>query len=109
MSGLWIPLLIGVLLTLVLFYFGIIFSKSGDLTFSFIFFPYTSALGFIRPDKPSGIGVALGYSTFFLQYPLYSIVLGLGFARGKFYSWLLLLLGLHILLSLACFALYRRR
>jgi hypothetical protein len=109
MSTLWLPLLIGALLSLVLFYFGILYSKSGDLTFSFIFFPYTSALGFVLPDKSGDVGVALGYSLFFLQYPLYSIILGVAYGRGKLASWLLLLLGSHVLLSLVCFVVYRRK
>jgi hypothetical protein len=109
MRSLWLPLLVGVLLTLVLFYFGIIYSKSGKLTFSFIFFPYTSVLGFVLPDESDGLGVALGYSLFFLQYPFYGIILGVGYSWGNLASWLLLLLGSHILLSVICFALYRRR
>ncbi len=109
MSSLWLPLLIGVLLTAVLYYFGIIYGKSGGLTFSFIFFPYTSVLDVVFPGKPSGWGVALGYGCFFLQYPLYGIILGAGYGRGTLAGWLLLLLGSHILLSLVCFALHRRR
>ena len=109
MSGLWIPLLIGVLLTLVLFYFGIIYAKRGDRTFSFIFFPYTSILDFIFPGKASRFGIALGSSLFFLQYPLYAIILGLGHRRSQVASWLLLIAGPHILLSVACFAFDRQR
>lgn len=108
MSSLWLPLLIGVLLTAVLFYIGIIYSKSGDLTFSFLFFPYTSVLDVILPDKSGGLGVVLGYGSFFLQYPLYAVILGAGYSRGKLAGRLLLLLGSHILLSLVCFAVRRR-
>jgi hypothetical protein len=109
MGSLWLLLLIGVLLTVMLFYFGILYSKGGKLTFSFIFFPYTSILGFLFPRESGGLSIALGYSIFFLQYPLYSIILGVGYSRGKFVNWLLLLLGSHILLSVICFPLYRQR
>ncbi|HEX8141440.1 MAG TPA: hypothetical protein VF553_02525 [Pyrinomonadaceae bacterium] len=103
MRNLWLPLLLGVLLTAVLFYFGIIFSKSGDKTFSFIFFPYTSLLDLIPHKGSDGLGLALGYASFFLQYPLYAIILGVALNRGRFYNWLLALLGLHVLLSIVCF------
>jgi hypothetical protein len=102
-GNLWIPVLISVLLTLLLFFFGIIFSKSGDETFSFIFFPYTSLVGYLLPKGHDRLGMGLGYSLFFLQYPIYAIILGVALNRGKFYSWLLVLLGAHILFSTVCF------
>jgi hypothetical protein len=104
MRHLLLPLLLSLLLTAVLFYFGIIFSKSGDKTFSFIFFPYTSLLDLVPHKGSGGFGLALGYTSFFLQYPLYAIILGIALNQGRFYNWLLALLGLHILLSIVCFA-----
>ena len=103
MRNLWLPLLLGVLLTAILFYFGIIFSKSGSMTFSFLFFPYTSLVSVVLPQDYGSLGIALGYSLFFLQYPLYGIILSSALNRGRFFSWLLILLGLHILLSIVCF------
>ena len=108
MKHLWLPLLIGVLLTAVLFYFGIIFSKSGGKTFSFIFFPYISLVDIALPKDYGRLGIALGYSLFFLQYPLYGIILGVALNRDRFYSWLLLLLGLHSLISIVCHVTKRR-
>src|SRR3954468_18512087 len=107
MSSLWIPLLIGVLLTLVLLYFGIIYAKRGDRTFFFIFFPYTSILDFIFPGKAKRLGAVVSSILLFLQYPLYAIILGIGHRRNQLITWLLLIAVPHILLSIICFALYR--
>jgi hypothetical protein len=107
MRDLWLPLLVSVLLTAVLFYFGIIFSKGGDKTFSFIFFPYTSLAGILLPKDYDRRGIALGYSLFFLQYPLYAIILGTALNRSTLFSWLAILLGLHLLFSIVCFVLDR--
>lgn len=108
MKHLWLPFAIGLLLTAVLFYFGIIFSKGGDRTFSLIFFPYTSLLELIPHRDSGGPGRVLGYSIFFLQYPIYGLLLGSAFQRGDFYRWLLIILAAHILLSIICFATLRR-
>jgi hypothetical protein len=108
MRKLWIPILLGLLLTLILFPLGIVFSKSGGELFSIIFFPYTSLLGFVLPNNSGSIGIALGYASFFLQYPLYGAILKIALDRGKFYKWLLLILGLHVLVALACFVIYRQ-
>ena len=100
-------LLLGVLLTGVLFLLGVIFSKSGGETFACIFFPFTSLLGLILPRDSSNLAVALGYSVFFLQYPVYFVILKIALDSGKFYKALLALLGLHAMCSVICFAIYR--
>jgi len=104
---LWLPTLLGLLFTAILFPLGIAFSKSGGELFSIIFFPYTSLLGFILPSNSGSIGVALGYASFFLQYPLYMAILKIALDRGKVYRWMLLILGLHILIAGVCFVIYR--
>ena len=106
MKKLWLPLLLGVLLTAVLFSIGVVFSKSGGETFSILFFPFTSLLGLILPSVSSNLAVALGYTLFLVQYPLYSVILKIALDRDKFYQWLLALLGLHVLCSIICFTIY---
>ena len=108
MRKLWFPILLGLLLTAVLFPLGIVFSKSDGGNFSIIFFPYTSLVGLVLPTNAGRVAVALGYASFFLQYPLYGALLKIALDRGKFYKWLLLLLGIHSLLALVCFVIYRR-
>lgn len=107
MKKLWLPLLLGLLLTAVLFPMGVIYGKSGGETFSIIFFPFTCLLGFILPSDSSNLAVALGYTLFFCQYPLYCVILKIALDRGKFYKPLLALLSLHIVCSLICFTIYR--
>jgi hypothetical protein len=107
MKRLWLPILLGVLFTAILFPLGIVFSKSGGETFSIIFFPYTSLLGLTLLNASGSIGVILGYALFFLQYPLYGAMLKIALDRSKFYRGLLLLLSLHIVVVLVCFAIYR--
>ena len=75
MKRLWPSLLFGVLLTAVLFSMDVIYSKSGGETFSILFFPFTSLLGLILSSDSSNLAVGLGYTLFFLQYPLYSVIL----------------------------------
>jgi hypothetical protein len=107
MRRLWLPLLLGLLFSAVLFSLGLVFGQSGGDLFSIIFFPYTSILGLALPNAPGSIRAALGYASFFLQYPLYSAILRIALDRGKFYKGLLLISGLHILVALACFVIYR--
>jgi len=105
MRKFWLPILLGFFLTAILFPLGIVFGKSGEL-FSLIFFPFTAILAFAFPTNSGSVGVALGYASFFLQYPIYSVTLKAALDRGKFFKWLLLLLGLHALVALACFVTY---
>jgi hypothetical protein len=100
MRKFWLPLLLGLLVTVVLFPLGVIYSKGGGETFSIIFFPFTSLLGLILPSGANKLAIALGYTLFFLQYPLYGVILKIALDRGKFYKGLLSLLGLHIMCSL---------
>jgi len=65
MRKLWFPILLGLLLTAVLFLLGIVFSKSGSETFSIIFFPYTSLLGVALPNISGSFAVVFGYTLFF--------------------------------------------
>ena len=106
MKKLWFPLLFGVLLTAVLFSIGVVLSKGGGETFSIVFFPFSSLLGLILPSGSSNIAFALGSTLSFVQYPLYFVMLKIGLDRDKFYKWLLALLGIHVLCSLICFAIY---
>jgi hypothetical protein len=99
MRKFWLPLLLGLLLTAVLFPLGVIYSKGGGETFSVIFFPFTSLLGLV-PNGANKLVTALGYILFFLQYPLYGVILKIALDRGKFYKGLLVLFGLHIMCSL---------
>ena len=103
MKKLWPTFLLGLLLTAVLFPLGVIYGKSGSETFSIIFFPFTSLLGLILPGNSSNLAVALGYTLFFLQYPLYCIILKIALDSGNFSKGLLTLLGLHVICSLICF------
>ena len=106
MKKLWPTLLLGLAVTAVLFPMAVIYGKSGGETFSIIFFPFTSLLGLILPGNSSNLAVALGYTLFFLQYPLYCVILKIAFDRGNFYKGLLTLLGLHVMCSLICFTIY---
>ena len=103
MKKLWLPLVCGLLLTAVLFSIGVIYGKSGGETFSILFFPFTSLLGLIPANDSSKLAVAVGYTLFFLQYPLYCVILKIALDSGKFYKWLLALLGLHVVCSIICF------
>ena len=108
MRKLWLPILLGLMLTAILFPLGVVFSKSGGELFSIIFFPFTSILGSALPNNSGGLGITLGYATFFLQYPVYGAILKTALDRGKFYKGPLLLLGLHTLVALVCFVIYRQ-
>jgi len=108
MRKLWFPILFGILLTAALFPLGVAFSKSGSETFSFIFFPYTSLLGLVLPTDTGSIAIAVGYALFFLQYPVYGVILKLALDKGKIYRRLLFLLALHVMVALVCFAAYQR-
>jgi hypothetical protein len=108
MRRLWLPLLLGLLLTAVLFTLGVIYSKSGGAIFSIIFFPFTSLLGLILPGDSSNLAVALGYTLFLLQYPLYGVILRIALDGGKFYKRLFALLSLHLMCSLISFTIYRQ-
>jgi hypothetical protein len=108
MRKLWLPILLGLLLTAILFPLGIVFSKSGGELFSILFFPFTSILGFVLSNNSGILGVASGYASFFLQYPIYGAILKTALDRGKFYKWLFLLVGLHTLVALACYVIYRQ-
>ena len=106
MRKLWFPVLLGLLLTAVLFPLGIVFSKDGGEAFSLIF-PYTALLSVALPTRSSTFAVILGYSLFFLQYPVYGIILNMALDRGKFYQGLLSLLSLHVIVAVSCFATLR--
>lgn len=104
---LWLPVLLGLLWTAVLFPIGVIYGKGGRETFSIIFFPFTSLLGlFTSPDAPNNLAITLGFILFIFQYPLYCVILKLALDRGKFYNSLLALLGFHIMCSLFGFSIY---
>ena len=109
MKKLWLAFLLGLLLTAALFPLGVIYGKSGGETFSIVFFPFTSLLGLLLPSDSGNLAIALGYTLFFLQYPLYCVILKTALDSGKFYKRLLALLGLHVMCSLICFAIFYHR
>jgi hypothetical protein len=107
MRQLWFPVLLGLLLTAALFPLGIVFSKGGGEIFSIIFFPYTSLLGLALPNVSRSFASFWGYSLFFLQYPIYGVILKNALDRGRFYQGLLSLVGLHVLVAAICLAVFR--
>lgn len=74
--------------------------------FSIIFFPYVSLLGLSLPNDSGSLQVATGYTLFFVQYPVYGVILWPALKSGKFYRRLLTLLLLHFIVAGACLALY---
>ena len=54
MKKLWLPLLLGGLLTAVLFSIGVVLSKGGGETFSILLFPFTSNETVFPVNHPCG-------------------------------------------------------
>jgi hypothetical protein len=106
MGKLLLPTLLGVMLTVLFFLLAIFFSKAGSAVFAVIFFPYVNLFSLIAHNLPQWIAMASAYCLFFLQYPVYCVILGNALGDGRFYQRLLLLLALHVSVVVACLMIY---
>ena len=102
-----LPILLGVMLTVILFVLGVPFSKSGAAVFPAIFFPYASMFSFIAQSFPRWMAAGLIYGLLFLQYPVYGAILGNASGDSRFYKRLLLLLALHASSVVVCLLIYK--
>src|SRR4051812_1483604 len=107
---LWFPTLMGILITLLLLFVGMMLGKGegdGADVFVIALFPYAmllaAFLGKLFPSIPYAIIVAI----FFLQFPAYGILLRNALEQGKFYGRLLFLLVIHLMAFGLCFIVAR--
>lgn len=101
-----LPILLGVLLTVLFFLISMPLSKSGSGVPTIIFFPYASVFSLFLINYPAPVTFVLAYALFFLQYPLYGAILGNALGSSGFYKRLLILVALHVLLVAVCLRVY---
>ncbi len=100
----------GILITLLLLFVGMVLGKGESEKADVLviaLFPYAMLLAaFLAKIFPS-IPYAIIVAIFFIQFPVYGIVLRNALERGKFYKRLLILLIIHILAFGVCFMVAR--